>query len=170
MTESDTEIELENVNEVLKRVKRPLFKRATKRACAETALADSDVTIDNGPKLYACTVNLKPNYIVNRKPWKKYSADKQRGILTRIEHALRKKTPSIQLLKLTFEECPVLGQIHFHALYSMPTVFKSEMEVYWERHSGNLPDTREPWRPIVIKEVFNETGWLDYINKDVKTI
>lgn len=127
--------------------------------------SDVNTPLDSTAKLFAVTVNIKPNKVFSRKPWHKYDKDKQRGLLTRMELALRKKTPSIELKRIEFETCPTLQNIHFHALYSMPSIFVSEMECHWEKHSGNLPDTKVPWRVIQIKPCHNEAGWIDYITK-----
>lgn len=162
---SDTEIEMPD-DYVLPSKK--LFQSIPAGFACKGACPPSDVTgtLDGPAKLYGVTVNIKPNKVFSRKPWHKYDADKQRGLLSRMELALRKKTPSIELKRIEFETCPTLQNIHFHALYSMPPFFKSEMECHWEKHSGNLPDTKVPWRIINIQEVHNEAGWIDYITKE----
>lgn len=163
---SDTEIEMPD-DYVLPSKK--LFQ-SIPVSCDTKELVPSDVhcVLPNGQaKLYAVTVNIKPNKCFSRKPWHKYDADKQRGLLTRMELALRKRTPSIKLHRIEFETCPTLQNIHFHALYEMPDVFTSEMVCFWEKHSGNLPDTKKPWRVIDIKEVYNMAGWIDYITKTI---
>jgi len=160
---SDTEIEMPDEYIMPTKKMFPSYKDA----CIQGSLLPSDVNglLDSTAKLFAVTVNIKPNKVFSKKPWHKYDKDKQRGLLARMELALRKKTPSIELVRIEYEECPKIKNIHFHAMYSMPSEFVSEMECHWEKHSGNLPDTKVPWRVIQIKPIHNEAGWIDYITK-----
>jgi len=116
--------------------------------------------------LVACTVNIKPNKVMNRRRWKLYSQDQQRNLLTRLESSFRNKTPSVKLKILTFEVCPKLGQVHFHAMYECPRIFMSTIHNYWnEKVDGNDLNTKEPWRHIVLEEVYDQKGWIQYITK-----
>lgn len=114
----------------------------------------------------AVTVNISPSKLINKKVWKYYTHEKQRGILTRIENRFRQVTPSVLLRKIYFEECPKAGVMHFHAWYCLPREFVSEMEVYWERHNYKNAETKVPWRIIETKEIWDEAGWTNYITKD----
>jgi len=120
---------------------------------------------------YAITINICPNKLMNKRKWKLYSHDQQRQILTRIEKASRVKNISINLMKLNFEICPILNQIHFHALYEMPSEFISGLEAYYKRVIS-MPDmngdTTKQWRHIDVQRVFSEEGWIKYISKDEK--
>jgi len=122
-------------------------------------------------KKYAITINIQPTKYMNKKQWKKYTHDQQRAILTRIEGALRRNTPSIILETIMFEVCPILNQIHFHALYSMPAIFKVELEAYFQRVCGTIVTkstdlSKEQWRHLDIQEVYDTNGWINYITKD----
>jgi len=143
-----------------------------KRASIDYDSDDSLISIydeeDDATRKYAITVNICPNKLMNKRKWKLYNHDQQRQILTRIEKASRVKNPII-LEKLNFEVCPVLNQIHFHALYSMPSEFLSGIEAYYQRVIG-MPEIKgeksKEWRHIVSKPIFAEKGWTDYISKD----
>lgn len=145
-----------------------------KRASIDYDSDDSLISIydeeDDATRKYAITVNICPNKLMNKRKWKLYNHDQQRQILTRIEKASRVKNPII-LEKLNFEVCPVLNQIHFHALYSMPSEFLSGIEAYYQRVIG-MPaiegDKAKEWRHIVTKPIFAEEGWTKYISKDEK--
>jgi len=114
----------------------------------------------------AVTVNIKPNKVMNRRRWKLYNNEQQRALLTRLESSFRKVTPSVTLKKLTFETCPSNGNIHFHAMYECPKIFESTIINYWnEKVDGNDLETKVPWRHIVVKNVFDKKGWIDYITK-----
>lgn len=126
----------------------------------------SDVSINEATTMIACTVNIKPNKIMNRRRWKTHTADQQRASLTRLEQAFRKVTPACKLMKLTFEKCPSNGHIHFHAMYEAPAIFMTTIENFWnEKVDGNDLNTRIPWRHVIVKNVFNQQGWIDYITK-----
>lgn len=118
-------------------------------------------------KLYAVTVNIRPGKLINKRPWRMYKHDRQIEILTRMEACMRRRTPSIELVKITFEICPVLNQIHFHALYSLPEHYNAEILTYWNRLCED-PTALKEWRHIVIEEVYNTAGWIKYISKDIK--
>lgn len=118
---------------------------------------------------YAITVNICPNKLMNKRKWRLYSQDDQRRILSRVEKSLRVKTPSIKLIKINYEVCPTLKQVHFHALYEMPTEYMNELETYYQRVVG-MPeingDKNKQWRHLVTKPIFSEEGWIEYITKD----
>lgn len=120
---------------------------------------------------YAITINPQPTKLLNRKMYKQYSHEQQRSILTRIESALRRNNPSIVLLELHYEICPILKQVHFHALYSMPPIFVSTLETYYKRilDSSNSK-TLVPWRFLDIQPIYNQCGWIQYIRKDINLV
>lgn len=130
------------------------------------SVSSSDVTLSNDSGYYALTVNIQPTKLMNKRQWKLYSADDQRKILTRIEKAIRVKNPSIQLIELHFEECPILKQQHFHALYSFPNEFSTVLETYYQRVCGSTGKQTKPWRHAILKTVDDKAGWLVYIRKD----
>lgn len=114
----------------------------------------------------AVTVNIKPNKLINRRRWKLYDNTKQMAILTRLESAFRNVTPSVILKKLNFEKCPSNGNIHFHAMYEAPLIYMSTIYNYWdEKIDGNDLETKVPWRHVIVKNVFDKKGWIDYISK-----
>lgn len=117
------------------------------------------------PRHYAVTVNLHSQKKVNRKAWFRYTDDQQRGILTRIEYAFRRDTPSVKLHSIAFEKAPSSGNIHFHALYEMLPIFQTTVENYWSKHAM-LGEHDNPWRHLDIRIVHNIKGWMDYINKE----
>ena len=132
-----------------------------------------DVSPDVSPSdvtHYAVTVNIQPTKLINNRQWKLYDADKQRQILTRIELSIRKKNPSIQLIEMHFERCPILMQQHFHCLYKMPESFTSVIESYYKRVIGSTGKQTNAWRHIILKTVYNVEGWLDYIRKEIKNL
>lgn len=134
-----------------------------------TSVSSSDVTLsDNTNDYYAVTVNIQPTKLMNKRQWKLYDADNQRKILTRVEKAIRVKNPSIQLVELHFEECPILKQQHFHALYQFPAEFSSVLETYYQRVCGSIGKQTKPWRHFVMTTVDDKAGWLMYIRKDSK--
>lgn len=120
---------------------------------------------------YGITVNIQPTKKMNRRYWKLYNHDQQRAILSRIEAKFRALTPSVQLMELHYEVCPTLKNIHFHALYKAPALFKVEMMAYYKRVccSDDL-NTTDPWRYLDIKLILGGNAeWLEYIRKDLKT-
>lgn len=120
---------------------------------------------------YAITVNVLPFKKMNRKLWYTYSHDKQREILGRIEAKFRRDTPSVKLLELHYELCPSedkFHNIHFHALYEMPEEFVAELETYYKRVC--FDSSNKNWRYLDIRPIFDLSGWLKYITKDMKEI
>lgn len=117
---------------------------------------------------YGVTVNLKPLCKMNRKTWNTYTPEKQVEILRRIHNSYLRLNPSTVEIEIHFESCPVLKQMHFHALIECPSTHISSYANFWEKYSGNLPDTRKPWRVIMYEPIYNEKGWLEYIRKDLK--
>lgn len=120
-------------------------------------------------KLYGITVNILPFKSMNKKRWFTYSHDKQREILARIESRFRKDNPSVKLKEIHYELCPSTDKfhnIHFHALYKMPVIFKAELETYYNRIC--LDKSNKNWRHLDIKEINNVDQWLKYIRKDAK--
>lgn len=148
----------EEINTLLSQLRKPLFG----------VRQDSPSRANDASMRWAITVNIQPTKKMNGRQWKLYSAEKQTAQLSRIEAALRKKTPSIKLIELHYETCPVLKNIHFHALYEMPEEFKSELECYYKRICDSSDDkTLVPWRYLDISPIKNEQAWLDYIRKDL---
>jgi len=140
-----------------------------KDADIEDSISDADIEdMPSDILLYAVTINICPNKYMNKKKWSTYSHDQQRKILSRVENSFRRKTPSVELKKLVFEECPTLKQIHYHALYRMPSEHKSEMETYFLKRvnmPGVMRDPSKAWRAVRIDPIFDEDGWLEYITK-----
>lgn len=138
--------------EIINRMRKSLFKKA--------------------PTLrqWGVTVNIQPTKTMNKRLWKNYDNDKQREILNRIETKFRRDTPSVKLIELHFEICPTLKNIHFHALYEAPVLFRSEMETYYKRVCCSDDEhTKVPWRYLDIKEIIGGPAeWLEYIRKDLK--
>jgi len=126
---------------------------------------ESDI-VNEGPFRYAITLNFSPNLRVNKRPWKDYTQDQQRASLGRIEAAFRRRNPTCKLIELRYEVCPKIKQIHFHALYEMPLVYKTTMSNYYAKFDATLKDTRNPWRHLDIQDIFDNNGWIDYCNKD----
>lgn len=125
--------------------------------------------IYNNNKYFGITVNILPYKSMNKKRWFLYTHDKQRDILSRIESKFRKNNPSVQLIELHYEICPSTDDfhnIHFHALYNMPDVFKAELETYYNKICSDK--SNKNWRHLDIKEINNKESWLNYIRKDVK--
>jgi len=126
----------------------------------------------DGLKHFAVTVNICPTKRMNNKLWRTYTHDKQRDVLLRVEGAFRRKTPSVELKEIRFEECPTLKQIHYHAHYVMPKEFEYEMFNHFKRICCSQDEhTLKPWRFIAIKELPRDadvTRWEDYIRKDAK--
>lgn len=124
-----------------------------------------DDILDN-IKYYGITVNILPWKLMNRKRWCTYSHDKQREILARVEARFRKNNPSVLLKELHYELCPSPDEfhnIHFHALYLMPAIFKAELETYYNRIC--FDKSNKNWRHLDIKEINNVDQWLKYIRK-----
>jgi len=158
MTDTDSDIEDVETNKVLTRLIKPLFKSSLKHVSANDAQA----------KRWAVTVNIQPTKLMNKRQWRKYSPDQQMAILGRIEAAFRRKTPSVLLIELHYETCPVLGNIHFHALYSMPSDFVTTMENYYKDVCDSSDEkTLVKWRYLDVQEVKDEKSWIEYIRKDV---
>lgn len=165
---------------VLRRLKRPLFKRPP--ACAPAlelcdniaSSTSSEAPSDNvteGDILsdriqLAVTVNPDPFAPMNKCMYKLYSHDKQRAMLTRIENAARRDIGEIKCVKLCFEICPKLRQVHYHAWYDLPRAYVAPIEVYITKRVSrkNGPS----WRAFQSKEIYDEKGWLEYITKDEK--
>jgi len=164
MTDSDSEIEDCMVDEV------PIPKHNMFRAVRQKSSDLNDVSPSSGTSnRYAITVNISPHKLMNKKKWSTYDHSRQRLILARVEARLRKNNPSIVLESLYYETCPTLNQIHFHALYTMPTEFKAELETYYNRICSTTDaKTIKPWRHLDIQQIYNEEGWLKYIQKDQK--
>lgn len=151
----DSEIDDTNDNDFMKVLRKPLFGGVSQDVSPTDVIS------------WGITVNIKPTIFINKKQWKLYDHDKQKAILTRIEAKLRKDNPSIVLKKLMFEVCPKIKNIHFHALYEMPSIFESTIETYYHRVC-NKGDTTG-WRVIDTQPIYDEEGWIKYISKDLKT-
>lgn len=131
----------------------------------DIAQLDTITKMDN---CWAVTLNINPTRKINKRQWKLYNHDQQRAILSRIEKSLRKKTPSIQLIELHFEVCPIIKNIHFHALYEFPSIMKNHVEAYYNRVVGDKNPARMPWRHLDLKSITYYEGWINYIRKDTK--
>jgi len=122
---------------------------------------------------YAITVNVASTKFMNRKQWHLYTNEQQRSQLTRIEAAFRRNNPSVKLIEIQYEVCPppLKPNIHFHALYEMPRLFKYEMMTHYDRIcSSTNAKTKDPWRHLDVQNIVaGEQQWLDYIRKDLKT-
>lgn len=162
MTDSDTDIELPKEELSFLQSKMPcLFRRGV-----SPGVSPSDVTLYG----YAITVNIQPTKKMNNRQWRKYDSSEQIKILGRLESALRSKNPTIKLKEIHYETCPKLKQIHFHALYEMPEIFVSTVEAYYDRLCGSTGIQTVPWRHLVVEQVYDRQGWLDYIRKDINKI
>jgi len=119
------------------------------------------------PEQWAVTVNISPNKFINKKPWKNYSAERQTSILERILTQLTTKNPSIALLEYRFEVCPIITQIHVHALFECAREWVTTIE-NWIHHSCEWKDDKSSprWRHLQIDPIFSKEGWIKYINKD----
>jgi len=152
--------------------KKSLFKKPTLTVDVSPGVSPNDEIhidgISSASKLYGITVNVQPTKLMNKKQWFKYNKDQQMAILGRIEKGSRKGTPSIELKELNYETCPKLGNIHFHALYSMPKMFISQLEAYYKRVLDSSDEfTKTKWRYLDIKIIVGtEDNWLQYIRKD----
>lgn len=163
----------DETNSVIKRLHTPLFQRGVggdsdKPIIQERKLSVSvaDDILDCTIQQYCVTVNPNPSKKMNNRMYKLYSHDQQRAILCRIESAMRRDNPSIKLIEIHFELCPVLQQQHYHALYSMPFSFESTMENYLSKRISDKTEAKVPWRPIDIMVCNNRKEWLKYIRKD----
>lgn len=125
---------------------------------------NDDIEVYNDPELdtglICMTLNICPEKKVNNKKWKTYSNEQQKAILTRLENAFRRQTPSVTLNMLTFEICPTLKNVHIHALYNAPNFFRHEIDTYW-LSKFDLPG----WRTIITEPCHNRDAWLTYISK-----
>lgn len=124
--------------------------------------------VNNDYKLYGITVNILPFKSMNKKRWFTYSHDKQRDILSRVEHRFRKDNPSVILHEIHYEICPTEGEfhnIHFHALYEMPELFVAELTTYYDRIC--FDKSNKNWRHLDIKLINNKQAWIKYITKDL---
>jgi len=154
----------------MSRLKKRLFPIAGashEASASESSLRDDNVTTscNIGEPDIAVTVNPDPFNLMNKRQYKLYDHDKQRAMLMRIETAMRRENPEIELIELHFEICPVLKQIHFHALYRCPLQSIKRMENYFEKR---IKRTNSPsWRAFVHDPVFDKDGWLKYIRKNI---
>jgi len=153
---------------LMRNLKYSLFKGppSRKRASSEPLGDNVDTLMATNERcLLAVTVNPDPFALMNKRMYKLYTNDKQRAMLTRIENAARVTLGDINLKKLTFEICPKLGQVHYHALYDLPSTHVTPLELYiMQRVSRkNGPS----WRAFQSETVYDEKGWIRYITKDV---
>lgn len=163
-----------NDNDIMSSLKKPLFG-----ARQSKDVSPNDVTIDTPvkqlrvitvPMWYAVTINPQPTKRLNKREYRKYTDTQQIGILTRMEAKFRRDNPCVELVELHFEKCPTLGQVHFHAKYSMPAIYVTSMEEYWRRVlDATDANTKKPWKYLDIQTVYNDQGWLDYIRKESPT-
>lgn len=161
----DSDIETSNI---LDRLTYRLFHT---RSGTDEVQADRPADVTPNCTLFAVTVNICPNKKMNGRLWKKYTHDKQRVILCKLEACFRRKTPTIELVAIEYEMCPVLHQIHFHALYKCPKPYGSEIETYWARVADStegLKNKTKAWRHLDVQQVYDKNGWLIYITKTHK--
>lgn len=112
--------------------------------------------------------------LFNKKKFKYWDHAKQIGLITRIEYGFRRKhLEHMHMIEMTFEECPVLKQMHAHILYFMEHEYIGDYKKYINKScSINNNETRTPWRPICHKYIRDATtygdceGWIKYIYKD----
>jgi len=152
---------------------------------SEFSESEPSIDIDDMPKLYkslfkissdctryAVTVNVQPTRLMNKRQWKLYTHEQQRGQLFRLEGHLRKLYPNIELIEIRFEICPTLKNVHFHALYNCRKADTHDMITYWQSRVGTIKtkttkdDKFSVWRHLDIQEVYDNQGWLLYIQKD----
>jgi len=156
-----------NDNELIKNLTGPLFGQQSRKG----NVSSNDVIPEdcNTPIYYAITVNPQPTCKLNKKCYRSYTEDQQIAVLSRIEAALRRKHPDIQLVELRFEICPKLLQWHFHALYEMPPLYFTTVWAYYKRIMDTTDaKTKTAWRYIDLQPVYNKAGWEQYIRKDMK--
>jgi hypothetical protein len=153
---------------IIYKLKSRLFNNLTRpESDSSESGSFNDVTTLTEQKI-AVTVNISPNKLMNKKVWKTYSHDKQRLILAKLEAHFRRVTPSVRLVRIEYEICPTVKNIHFHALYECPLNYESTIECYWMRISNTDKKTITPWRHLDIQNIYDEKGWLHYISKDIR--
>lgn len=143
-------------NELMKKIKAPLW-------LASSIARDLNLPEDDDV-LWAITINPPPTKLMNKRPYAKYTLYDQQKILSRIENRIRRDNPRIQLVRIYYEVCPTLKQMHFHAMYRMPSIFSSTLETYFHRIFYDKT-ARKEWRYMRLEPVYNEQGWIKYISK-----
>lgn len=128
-------------------------------------VSTSDVYSHHDASEFAVTVNIQPTKRMNGKQWRLYTPEKQVAILRRVEASFRRKNPSVELIEMHFESCPILRQMHFHALYKMTTQMVDHYALHFDRICGSTGFQTNPWRTLDIKPITNMQGWLRYIRK-----
>lgn len=120
---------------------------------------------------YAVTINICPDKFINRRKWRLYTHDQQRKILLSLNnHCMEKvfsyledKHPAtydlIYIKEIRFEVCPTLQQVHFHALIETDELSKILYLNRWQTY--NVAN----WRISDCQEIYDEEGWVSYINK-----
>jgi len=155
--------DIESAESCCVQLKKRLLPKLSNGGRKSESVSSSDVS--NTALSFAVTINIQPTKFMNKRQWKLYDHDQQRRILARVELASRKKTPSIILKELHYEKCPKLGNIHFHALYTMPPEFMSQLEAYYARVVAATGEQINPFRYMDVQQVYDEQGWLQYIRK-----
>lgn len=121
---------------------------------------DSNVLID-----FALTLNLCSTKYINGKLWKDYTKNKQHGILSRkLRSYCNQFNIIIDYNRYVFEKCPKSSQWHIHCVVqctNLEDVFKMNDFI----NDANKPLNTE-YISSVIKRIFNEEGWQNYLNKD----
>ena len=168
MSDSEIDCDPQRCLPFLKRIG-SLALRATQPDCGVSQSLDLEhVNVIQDQKddfnLIACTVNICPDKSLNKKRWKTYTHEQQRDILFRIERSMRKVTPSVKLHKLIYEVCPILNNIHFHALYECPKIYISTIENFWRSKKYNPSND---WRVVQTELIYDYDGWFKYIHKDL---
>lgn len=163
----DEKINDVQTNEVIKSLKRSLFKRSKSSTARAQAGTEDNVIVKQLPASriqLAVTVNPDPYTLMNKRMYRLYSHDKQRAMLTRIENAARRDLGDVNLVKLVFEICPKLQQVHLHAWYDLPDLMVTPLELYFTKRVSRK--TGPSWRAFLSKEIYDEKGWLDYMTKE----
>lgn len=134
---------------------------------------------------YGVTVNIKPSKRIRYVPtqyrgmdnkktrsvskrWENYEPHKQEQILRRMRWDIAHVLLPYTLHEVRYETCPSTKMIHMHMTVEMCECCIQPMLDYWEQYSGNDAKTITPWRICLIKEIFDQAGWDNYIRKNSK--
>lgn len=115
------------------------------------------------------TVNVRPYKYVLGKRWHELSHITQRSVLENLERSFRTLHTGLQGTSLvTFEVCPMLGNVHMHALLKIPRHTVQYLRPYYTKHLGDQDKSK--WRVIDIKYLNSDTQWFKYITKEVSIV
>lgn len=129
----------------------------------------TDMLLDEEKPLigeFACTFNICTTKYINGKLWHKYAKDKQCNILTRkLTAYCREFQCEIDFNRFAFECCPASHQWHIHCVIKG---FEDDSVDKMVNHINhvNMPAKIQNYRTCLIKPLFYEEGWLEYLNKD----